>query len=211
MTAADDEVALPALRRAEERNPLSCQAAYLRGVRLLGRGEEEAAAAAFERARAIAPGFGAPQERLGALAEAAGRTADAAHYYEEAALQNGAFALPIARLAAMARRDGRLDKAVALLERSLGDDPDLGLTNFLVGQAYVELKRYHQARVHLRRALAWAEAGQARGSRSREPLRGGCGGSRRGPRRAGARRGGARRVETRPWHPRPAQSSAPPR
>ncbi|HEY6477360.1 MAG TPA: glycosyltransferase [Polyangia bacterium] len=170
MTAPDDDVAITALRRAETRNPLTCHAPYLRGVRLLGRGDEEGAAAAFERAREIAPGFGAPQERLGGLAEAAGRTAEAAHYYEEAALQNGAFALPIARLAAMASREGRLDKAVALLERSLGDDPDLGLTNFLVGQAYVELKRYHQARVHLRRALSWAEAGPTRGVPSREPL-----------------------------------------
>jgi tetratricopeptide (TPR) repeat protein len=169
MTSGDDDVAEGALRRAEMRNPFSCHASYLRGVRLLARGDEEGATAAFERAREIAPGFGAPQERLGALAEAAGRTADAAHYYEEAALQNGAFALPIARLAAVASRDRRLDKAVALLERSLGDDPDLGLTNFLVGQAYVELKRYHQARVHLRRALAWAEAGPTTGP-AREPL-----------------------------------------
>ena len=83
-----------------------------------GRASEAGATAAFQRARAIAPGFGAPQERLGTLAEAAGRSAEAVHYYEEAALQNGAFALPIARLATMARRDGRLDKAVALLERN---------------------------------------------------------------------------------------------
>jgi len=170
MTAADDALAVAALERAEARNPLSCQAAYLRGVRLLDRGEEAAAVAAFERARAIAPAFGAPQERLGALAEAAGHPAEAARFYEEAALQNGAFALPIARLAAMARRDGRLDKAVALLERSLGDDPDLGLTNFLVGRAYVELKRFHQARVHLRRALAWADAGGGPRAAGREPL-----------------------------------------
>jgi glycosyltransferase involved in cell wall biosynthesis len=170
MTATDDEVALAALARAEERYPLSCQAPYLRGVRLLGRGDEAGATAACERARAIAPGFGAPQERLGSLAEAAGRTAEAAHYYEEAALQNGAFALPIARLATIARRDGRLDKAVALLERSLGDDPALGLTNFLVGRAYVELKRFHQARVHLQRALLWAESDEARGNGTREPL-----------------------------------------
>ena len=170
MTATDDEVALAALARAEKHYPLSCQAAYLRGVRLLGRGDEAGATAAFERARAIAPGFGAPQERLGSLAEAAGRAAEAAHYYEEAALQNGAFALPIARLAAIARRDGRLDKAVALLERSLGDDPTLGLTNFLVGRAYVELKRFHQARVHLQRALFWAESDEAQRNRGREPL-----------------------------------------
>jgi len=170
MTATDDEVALGALGRAEERYPLSCQASYLRGVRLLARGDEAAATAAFERARAIAPGFGAPQERLGTLAEAAGRAAEAAHYYEEAALQNGAFALPIARLATIARRDGRLDKAVALLERSLGDDPGLGLTNFLVGRAYVELKRFHQARVHLQRALVWAETAPAPKTAAREPL-----------------------------------------
>jgi len=170
MTATDDEVALAALARAEERYPLSCQASYLRGVRLLGRGDEAGATAAFERARAIAPGFGAPQERLGSLAEAAGRTAEAAHCYEEAALQNGAFALPIARLATIASRDGRLDKAVALLERSLGDDPGLGLTNFLVGRAYVELKRFHQARVHLQRALLWAESDGAHRDPAREPL-----------------------------------------
>ncbi len=170
MTAADDEVALAALGRAEARYPLSCQAPYLRGVRLLARGDEAGASAAFEQARAIAPGFGAPQERLGALAEAAGRSAEAAHYYEDAALQNGAFALPIARLATIARRDGRLDKAVALLERSLGDDPALGLTNFLVGRAYVELKRFHQARVHLQRALLWAESAEAQRSGTREPL-----------------------------------------
>jgi glycosyltransferase involved in cell wall biosynthesis len=170
MTATDDDVALAALGRAEERYPLSCQAPYLRGVRLLARGDEAAATAAFERARAIAPGFGAPQERLGTLAEAAGRAAEAAHYYEEAALQNGAFALPIARLATIARRDGRLDKAVALLERSLGDDPGLGLTNFLVGRAYVELKRFHQARVHLQRALVWAESAPVQEAAAREPL-----------------------------------------
>ena len=170
MTATDDEVALAALGRAEERSPLSCQAPYLRGVRLLARGDDAGATAAFERARAIAPGFGAPQERLGSLAEAAGRTAEAAHYYEEAALQNGAFALPIARLATFARRDGRLDKAVALLERSLSDDPSLGLTNFLVGRAYVELKRFHQARVHLQRALLWTESEGAQKSAAREPL-----------------------------------------
>jgi tetratricopeptide (TPR) repeat protein len=170
MTAADDAAAVQALERAEARNPLSCHAAYLRGVRLLGRGDEAGAVAAFERTRAIAPAFGAPQERLGALAEAAGRPAEAARFYEEAALQNGAFALPIARLATMARHDGRLDKAIALLERSLGDDPDLGLTNFLVGRAYVELKRFHQARVHLRRALAWAEADGRAAAAGREPL-----------------------------------------
>ena len=112
---------------------------------------------AFERARAIAPGFGAPQERLGALAEAAGRIDEACRLYEEAALQNGTFALPIARLAAIAQRDGKIDKAVGLLERSLGDDPDLSLTNFLIGRAYVELRRYHQARVHLLRAVEGSE------------------------------------------------------
>jgi tetratricopeptide (TPR) repeat protein len=170
MTATDDEIALPALARAEERHPLSCQAPYLRGGRLLGRGDEAGATAAFERARAIAPGFGAPQERLGSLAEVAGRSTEAAHYYEEAALQNGAFALPIARLATIARRDGRLDKAVALLERSLGDDPALGLTNFLVGRAYVELKRFHQARVHLERALLWAERNGTQKPPAGEPL-----------------------------------------
>ena len=170
MTTPDDGAAAAALARAEERNPLSCHAPYLRGLRLLARGDESGATAAFERARAIAPGFGAPQERLGAMAEAAGRLGEAGRYYEEAALQNGAFALPIARLAEFARREGRLDKAVALLERSLADDPELGLTNFLVGRAYLQLKRFHQARVHLERALAWTETAGGRPIPTHDPL-----------------------------------------
>jgi len=149
--------AVEALRRAESLNPSSCHAAYLRGARLLELGDETEATAAFERARSIAPGYGAPQERLGAMAEAAGRIEDACRLYEEAALQNSAFALPIARLATLAQRDGKVDKAVGLLERSLVDDPDLWLTNFLLGRTYVELKRFHQARMHLRKALEGAE------------------------------------------------------
>jgi tetratricopeptide (TPR) repeat protein/glycosyltransferase involved in cell wall biosynthesis len=180
---ASGETAIGALARAEARNPLSCQAAYRLGERLLERGDEAGAVAAFERARVIAPGFGAPQERLGALAEASGRIEDACRLYEEAAMQNGAFALPIARLATLAQRDGRIDKAVGLLERSLVDDPELWLTNFLVGRCYVELKRFHQARVHLRRALegsqdraavltelAKAEAGLGNADAARETL-----------------------------------------
>jgi len=182
MTAAG-ETAIGALARAEARNPLSCQAAYRLGERLLAAGDESGAVAAFERARAIAPGFGAPQERLGALAEAAGRIEEACRLYEEAALQNSAFALPIARLATLAQRDGRIDKAIGLLERSLVDDPDLWLTNFLIGRSYIELKRFHQARVHLLRALdgaderatvlvelAKAEAGLGNADAARETL-----------------------------------------
>lgn len=151
------EAAIEALARAEALNPASCEAPYLDGLRRLELGDRTGAAAAFERARAIAPGFGAPQERLGALAEAAGRIDEACRLYEEAALHNGSFALPIARLAAIAQRDGKIDKTVGLLERSLKDDPELSLTNFLIGRAYVELRRYHQARVHLLRAVEGAE------------------------------------------------------
>lgn len=148
---------IEALSRAEALNPMSCHAAYLRGVRLLEVGDVADAAAAFERARAIAPGYGAPQERLGTLAEAAGRVDDACRLFEEAALQNPTFALPIARLAEIAQNSGKIDKAVGLLERILADDPDLSLTNYLVGRIYVDLHRYHQARVHLLRSLDGAE------------------------------------------------------
>jgi tetratricopeptide (TPR) repeat protein/glycosyltransferase involved in cell wall biosynthesis len=156
--AASGEIAIGALARAEARNPLSCRAAHRLGELLLAAGDRAGAVAAFERARAIAPAFGAPQERLGELAEAAGHIEEACRFYEEAALQNSAFALPIARLATLAQRDGRIDKAVGLLERSLVEDPDLWLTNFLIGRSYVELKRFHQARVHLLRALDGADA-----------------------------------------------------
>jgi len=63
----------------------------------------------------------------------------------------------VARLAMVALRDGRVDKAVGLLERSLAEDPDLWLTNFVVGRAYLEQRRFHEARAHLQRALEDAE------------------------------------------------------
>jgi Tfp pilus assembly protein PilF len=54
-------------------------------------------------------------------------------------------------------REGRVDRAVGLLEKSLAGDPDLWLTNLVLGRSYMELRRFHEARVHLRRALDGAE------------------------------------------------------
>lgn len=149
--------ALAAFGRAEGLNPRSCEVPYRLGERLAAAGDREGAALAFQRARAAAPSFGAPQARLGELAEEAGRIPEACQLYEEAALHNSAFALPIARLATVALRDGKIERAVGLLERSLQHDPGLSLTNLLVGRVYIELRRYHQARVHLQRALEGAE------------------------------------------------------
>jgi tetratricopeptide (TPR) repeat protein len=156
-TEEDHRLSIEALQRAAELNPRSCLAPYLLGVRLGTTGADDEAAAALQRARAISPSFGAPQERLAELAEAAGRIEEACQLYEEAALQNSAYALPVSRLATRALDEGRVDKAVALLERSLAADPDLWLTNFVVGRAYLEQRRFHQARLHLQRALAGAE------------------------------------------------------
>jgi tetratricopeptide (TPR) repeat protein len=152
-TEEDPLLSVEALERAEQLNPRSCLAPFLIGLRLGYAGAGDAAAAALQRARLVAPTFGAPQERLGELAAAAGRLEEACQLYEEAALQNGDYALPVARLAEAAARDGRVDKAVALLEQTLAGDPDLWLTNLVVGRTYLELRRFHQARVHLRRAL----------------------------------------------------------
>src|SRR5206468_5721234 len=70
---SDAVEAVRALVRAEALNPRSCHAPYRLGERLVEIGDADGAAAAFHRARAAAPTFGAPQERLGELAEAAGR------------------------------------------------------------------------------------------------------------------------------------------
>ncbi len=156
-TEPDATAAVAALARAELCRPSSCEAAYVRGLRELERGDEAAAIAAFERARSIAPTFGAPQERLGALDEQRGKAAEAALLYEEAALQNPSFVLPIARLALLAQARGELGRAAALLERALAADPALGLTHFLLARVYLEAGRLHQAKAHLERA----EAGQA--------------------------------------------------
>jgi tetratricopeptide (TPR) repeat protein len=156
-TEEDPRLSIEALERAAELNPRSCLAPYLLGVRLGYAGATDEASAALQRARAIAPTFGAPQERLAELAEAAGHVEEACQLHEEAALQNSAYMLPVARLATIALDEGRVDRAVGLLERSLAADPTLWLTNLVVGRAYLEQRRFHQARVHLRRALDGAE------------------------------------------------------
>ena len=180
--------AIEALSRAEALNPMSCHAAYLRGVRLLEVGDVADAAAAFERARAIAPTFGAPQERLGMLAEAAGRTDDACRLFEEAALQNPTFALPIARLAEIAQRTGKIDKAVGLLERILGDDPDL------VADQFPDRPRLRRAAPLPPGAPAPAARGRRRRGSGRGAHRPGDGGTRpRQPRRREDRPGRSRR------------------
>ena len=156
---SDPTRAIDALARAEARRPGSCRAPYERGLRELARGDQTAAAEAFERACTAAPAFGAGQERLGRLAELAGRSGDAVRLYEESALQNPSFALPVARLAVQAQRRGEIARAVALLERALAADPELPLTHFLLGRAYLELGRLHQARAHLERAEAEEPSG----------------------------------------------------
>lgn len=153
----DPAQALASLQRAMALNPRSCNAAFMIGAQLQSSGDIAGAVAAFGRCRDLAPGFGAAQSRLGEIAEAAGRVDEACALYEEAALANSAFALPVARLAMIALRDGRVEKAAAMLEQTLQNDPGLWLTNFLVGRAYNELKRFHQARVHLQKALETAE------------------------------------------------------
>ena len=147
------EVALRGLRRAEELSPRSCNVSFLIGANLEASGDLEGAAQAFERCRAIAPSFGAAQCRLGELAERAGRLEDACRLYEDGALRNSSLALPVARLATIALGNGQLQKAVGLLEQSLQHDADLWLTNLLIGRAYVDLKHFRQARLHLLRAL----------------------------------------------------------
>ncbi len=147
------ETALGALRRAEELSPRSCNVAFLIGAHLQARGDLQGAIAAFERCRQIAPSFGAAQCRLGELAEAAGRIEEACDLYEDAALRNSSFALPVARLALIAIGNQQFGKAVGLLEQSLQHDAELWLTNLLIGRGYVELKHFRQARIHLMKAL----------------------------------------------------------
>jgi tetratricopeptide (TPR) repeat protein len=153
----DGVEALRAMRRAEELGPRSCNVAFTIGAHLQAAGDIDGAVRAFERCREIAPGLGAAQARLGEIAETAGRTEEACRLYEEAALRNSHFALPVARLAMIALREKRVERAVGLLQQSLQHDSDLWLTNFLIGRCYVEMKRFHQARVHLLLALATAE------------------------------------------------------
>ncbi|HEY2899696.1 MAG TPA: tetratricopeptide repeat protein [Polyangia bacterium] len=151
---SDPAAALAALREALARNPQSCNAAYLIGNALHAAGAVDEATQMFQQCRALAPSFGAAQVRLGEIAEAAGRLPDAVALYQEAALQNSSFALPVARLALLALGAGQPGKAIGLLEQHLKSDPELWLTNFLIGRGYLEQKNFQIARTHLLQALA---------------------------------------------------------
>ena len=115
------------------------------------------AAAAFERARALAPGFGAPQERLGSSARRRDASTTPAGCTRRRPCRTAASPcrLPAWRRWPCAR--GRSTRRSACSSGRLANDPDLSLTNSLLGSAYVELKRFHQARVHLLRALEGAD------------------------------------------------------
>ncbi len=144
---SDRAIAVDALARAEERRPSPAGPPYLRGLRQLARGDEAGRRRASS-GRAPSPRPSAPPKSgWGSWPRLPDGAAEAARLYEEAALQNPAFALPVARLAMMARRRGEIGRAVALLERALAADPELGLTHFLLGRAYLEAGRLHQARV----------------------------------------------------------------
>jgi tetratricopeptide (TPR) repeat protein len=64
-TEESPTLSIEALERAAELNPRSCLAPLLLGLRLGYAGAHDEAAAALQRARTIAPSFGAAQERLG--------------------------------------------------------------------------------------------------------------------------------------------------
>ena len=150
---ADPRVALEHLRRAVALAPRSCRALYELGVRLHATGDEDGARGAWERCRVLAPAFGAAETRLAELADAHGHIEEACRRFEEAALQNSFLAWPVARLASIALEGGQLEKAAALLRPSLEHDGELWLTNFLIGRAYEEMRRFGEARIHLARAL----------------------------------------------------------
>ena len=149
----DPEAAMRGLLLAETLAPRSCNVAFQIGAHLQSYGDLAGAAAAFERCRAIAPSLGAAQCRLGELAEQTGQLEAACRLYEDAALRNSWFALPVARLATIELGRGQVQKAVSLLEQSLQHDVELWLTNLLIGRGYVELRQFRQARIHLLRAL----------------------------------------------------------
>jgi len=153
LAETEPRAALERLRRAAELAPRSCRTLYELGVRLHATGDEEGARAAWERCRVLAPAFGAAETRLAELADAHGHLEEACRRFEEAALQNSFLAWPVARLASIALEGGQLEKAAALLRPSLEHDGELWLTNFLIGRAYEEMRRFDEARVHLQRAL----------------------------------------------------------
>ena len=86
-------------RRAEELNPRSCNAPFLIGAHLRPRATPGQAAAAFERCRAIAPASAPRRHAWASWPRPRAGLEEACRLYEEAALRNSSFALPVARLA----------------------------------------------------------------------------------------------------------------
>jgi tetratricopeptide (TPR) repeat protein len=152
----DDREAERELDLALDLEPRSVSAAYLLGERALSRGDGTGAQRAFERAHRIAPTLGAPAFQLGLISTAQGDALRAAQWFTLASAENPFFGAPPLQSALAALDAGRPGDAELALERFERDDPNLWLTQFVLGRAALLTHRYADARRRFERALEHA-------------------------------------------------------
>ena len=144
------------LRRALERNPSSCAAAFHLGLRLRAAGDAEGAGQAFARAIRIAPELAPAHECLGEMAEQGGQPDRAAAHWRDALRANRFYRQPATRLAMHARGRGEFDRAIELLAETIELKEDGWIDNLLIGQSYNDKNLFHQPRPALEKALETA-------------------------------------------------------
>jgi predicted TPR repeat methyltransferase len=132
---------------------MSATTAYDEAKALHGRGELEAAAAAYRRAIDAEPGHFRALHNLGVIEEALGRTAEAERAYAAAIEAHPEGPLSHYSLARLRQLASRLDEAEAGYRRAIELDPDFAEAHFNLGQLLLERGAAPDAEHVLREAV----------------------------------------------------------
>lgn len=116
--------AVAALDRYLKYDPLSYHAHHLKGLYLEQAGDEQAALAAYEKARQAYPLYSKPLLRIGMIRERQGDTQGAMAAYREGIRLNPAFAEASNNLAILFAGQGKLDEAIRVWEEGAKRAPE---------------------------------------------------------------------------------------
>jgi tetratricopeptide (TPR) repeat protein len=115
--------AIAEFRESLDLNPFSAEVHYHLGNELAAAGRRDEAAAAFEEAIRVEPKYVEPRVHLGNLCNERGDWAKAVEWYEKALAIDAKHVTALYNLAGSLGNLGRLDEAIAALERLLEENP----------------------------------------------------------------------------------------
>jgi tetratricopeptide (TPR) repeat protein len=156
----DRQGALDAYDEALERSPDDPDVVYRRGEQLELMGRREEAIRAYERAASLAPSSYKPSLSLGVAHLQENDLEAAWAALAEAEARGDASGRALYDMGLVRERQGRLEEAVALFERSLGRfdrSEDMGLRHLGLARCLVQLQRPEVAEVHFRAAAELLE------------------------------------------------------